>query len=161
MSSSTTKKVVVDRFDRSPLRGFVNPSAFLQPEGVELLSPSGGITLVPYSSVKAVSFVRDMDGEGIFGERREFLSRPKSAGLWVECNFSDGDKLQGIVPNDLLLLETQGVNITPPEIAGNTQRVFVPRQALASVSVLGVVGSPLKRKKSASETRQITLFGEP
>lgn len=161
MSSTTTKKAVVDRFERSPVRGFVNPATFLLPNGVEVLSISGDVTIVPHAQVKAVSFVRDLDGAGVFGERREFLARPKSAGLWIECSFSDGDKLQGIIPNDLAPLEASGFSVMPPELSGNTQRVYVPRSAVKSVQVLGVVGSPLKRKKLPAETRQITLFEEP
>lgn len=161
MSSSTTKKVVIDRFERSPLRGFVNPVTFLSPEGVEILSVNGDVALVPYAQVKAVSFVRDLEGTGVFGERREFLARPKSAGLWIECAFPDGDKLQGIIPNDLASLEPSGFSVMPPELSGNTQRVYVPKSAVRSIQVLGVVGSPLKRKRLPAESRQITLFEEP
>lgn len=163
MSGSTTKKVVVDRFDRAPLRGFVNPHVFLQSDGVELLSQDGSLTVVPFQQIKAVSFVRDIEGQGIFGERREFHARPKSAGLWVELTFRGGERLQGILANDLLLLEPGGFAISPPEVAGNTQRVWVPRSALIALAVLGVVGSPLRRRRppgEAAPTQQITLFGE-
>ena len=43
MSSSTTKKVVVRRFDRENLIGFINPLSYLQPQAVELLKPDGAL----------------------------------------------------------------------------------------------------------------------
>jgi hypothetical protein len=50
--------------------------------------------------------------------------------------------------------------VTPPESDANNQRVFVPRQALRSIQVLGVVGSPLRtrRKKAPPSADQPTLF---
>jgi hypothetical protein len=41
--------------------------------------------------------------------------------------------------------------VAPPDSFANQQRVFVPRGSLRSVEVLGVVGSPLKRKKEAAK----------
>lgn len=162
MSGSTTKKVVIDRFDRAAQRGFVNPSLYLLDEGVEIISLDGSVAVIPYEQVKAVSFVRDMEGDSIFGERREFRARPKTAGLWLEITVHGGDRIQGIVANDLLLFDSKGFAITPPEVAGNTQKVFIPRKSVERAEILGVIGSPLKRTRGArdAEKRQITLFEE-
>ena len=59
MASSTTKKVLVRRFDREPLTGFVNPLSYLLPEGVELMRPDGTVAILPYREVKNVCFVKD------------------------------------------------------------------------------------------------------
>ena len=142
------------------MRGFVNPQAFLLPEGLELLSPDGSLAQVPYEQVKAVSFVRDPDGQGVLAERRTFLARPKTAGLWVELRFRDGDLLEGVLPNNLQTLDFHGYTLSPPEAAGNAQRVFVPRQALTEVAVLGVIGGKRKRPESGSPSQQIRLFSE-
>lgn len=157
MSGSTTKKVVLARFDREPLRGFVNPNAWVQNQFVELLSPSGSVTNVPLDTVKAVCFVRDMDGPSIFSERVEFRARPKANGLWVELRFRDGDRMEGVIPNNLLGIEENGFTVTPPDASGNSQRVFVPRIALGELNVIGVIGVPKKRIKE-EEDRQIQLF---
>jgi hypothetical protein len=55
------------------------------------------------------------------------------------------------MPNNLLQIEPYGVSVTPPDSFSNQQRVFVPRESLRSVEVLGVVGSPLKRKKAGAK----------
>ena len=74
--------------------------------------------------------------------------------------FNDGEVMDGVMPNNLLSWDTAGFAVTPPEPDGNNQKVFVPRQALKSIQVLGVVGSPLrgKRKKAAPGAEQPTLF---
>lgn len=146
------------RFDREVLTGFINPGSFAQPAGIELLTRDGTVTTVPYRQVKAVCFVRDWSGANVLEERREFLGRPKSAGLWIRVRFRDGDTLEGTVANDLLLVDSSGLTFVPPEANGNTQRVFSPREAMASVAVLGVIGSPLKRRKAAPPVEQIQLF---
>src|SRR5205823_3659007 len=138
--------------------GFVNPLSYLQPHKLELLTPDGSLALLPYDDVKSVCFVKDFEAEA--ESRRVFLTRPKLEGLWVRMVFRDGEVLEGILPNNLLAWEIEGFTVTPPEPDANNQRVFVPRSALKSIQVLGVVGSPLrvKRKKPAPAVDQPTLF---
>jgi len=150
--------VVVRRFDRESLSGFVNPFSYLQPTSIEFLKPDGALVVLPYEEIKSVSFVRDFDA----GEEpaRIFMTRPKLEGLWVRMVFRDGEVLDGVLPNNLLVWEIAGYTVTPPEPDSNNQRVFVPRAALKSIQVLGVVGSPLtaKKKKAVSGQDQGTLF---
>jgi hypothetical protein len=158
VASSTAKKVIVRRFDRETLFGFVNQYSYLQPHNIELLTPEGALTLLPYDDVKSVCFVKDFEAEA--ESRRVFLTRPKMDGLWIRMVFRDGEVMDGVLPNNLLAWEFAGFTVTPPEPDANNQRVFVPRQALQSVQVLGVVGSPLrgKRRKAAPSADQPTLF---
>jgi hypothetical protein len=158
MASSTAKKVIVRRFDRENLTGFVNIFSYLQPNAIELLTPEGSLVLLPYDEVRSVCFVKDFEAEA--ESRRVFMTRPKLEGLWVRMLFRDGEVLDGILPNNLLGWEAAGFTVTPPEPDANNQRVFVPRSALKSIQVLGVVGSPLraKRKKTGPAQDQPTLF---
>lgn len=160
MPASTSKKVVISRFDREPLSGFVNPSSYLQAGGLELLTTSGVLLLVPYDEVKAVYFVRDFHTGGSGAEKRTFSSRPKSNGLWVRMRFRDGEVLDGLLPNNLLQLEAQGFTFVPPNPSSNNQKVFVPRCAVTEVLVLGVVGSPLRARRARPRVKpeQIGLF---
>lgn len=157
MASSTTKKVIIRRFDRENLSGFINPLSYLQPQAIELLRADGSLVLVPYGEIRSVHFVKDFDGE--VESSRIFRTRPKLEGLWVRMLFRDGDILDGILPNNLLSWDVAGFTVTPPEPDANSQRVFIPRQALKSIQVLGVVGSPLRgRRAKAGEAEQPTLF---
>ena len=58
-------------------------------------------------------------------------------GLWVSLRFRDGEVLEGVIPNNLLQLETFGFTIIPPDPYSNNQRIYIPRAALQSVAVLG------------------------
>lgn len=151
----------MQRFDRESLTGFVNTGTWLRQDGIELLTQSGTVALVAYEDAKSVFFVRDFgpDGPDDPGStRRAFQNRPRLDGLWVRMTFRDGDELEGLMPNNLLQLDPAGVHVTPPEGA---QKVFVPRAALRSMQVLGVVGSPLrgtKRGKKPAAREQIQLF---
>ena len=159
MAGSTTKKAVLRRFDKEALAGYINPVSYLQPTGVELLSAQGNVALVPYGEIKNVAFVREFEGQE--PERQVFYTRPKMEGLWVSLRFRDGDVMEGVMTNNLLQLEPYGFTIIPPDSYGNRQRIFVPRAALASIEVLGVVGSPLKRRKAKVPPKeQIGLFDE-
>ena len=160
MAGSTTKKAVIRRFDREALTGYVNPTTYQQLTGIELLSEDGNVATVPYEEIKTVSFVRDFDTPEP-ATRRVFNTRPKMEGLWICFVFRDGDLLEGVMPNNLLPLEPHGFTIIPPDPYSPQQRIFIPRTALRTVEVLGVVGSPLKKRKPKEAPReQIGLFDE-
>jgi hypothetical protein len=159
LASSTTKKVLVRRFDREPLTGFVNPQGYLLPAGVELMKTDGTVAIVPYQEVKTVCFVKDFDAAEGQPEQRIFHTRPKMDGLWVRMRFRDGEVMDGILSNNLLHLEPYGFTFIPPEPYSNNQKIFSPRQALSEFHVLGVVGSPLtRRRRKEVPKEQIGLF---
>ncbi len=159
LTGSTTKKVVVRRFEREPLQGFVSPQTYLGPSGVELLTPAGAVVSVPYQELKSVCFVRDWAEDQ--PESKVFLTRPKMDGLWVRMHFRDGEVMDGILSNNLLQWEAYGFTVVPPEPNSNNQRIFVPRRALLEMQVLGVVGSPLtRRRRRPVPKEQIGLFEE-
>ena len=159
MAGSTTKKAVIRRFDRESVAGFVNPNTYLQPGGVELMTPSGNLVMVPYHEVKTVSFVRDLETADPAHERKLFNTRPKTDGLWLRMTLLDGEVMEGVLANNLLALDAVGFNVVPPDAYSNHQRIFVPRTALSEVQVLGVVGSALrKRARKPPAKEQIGLF---
>jgi len=158
LASSTNKKVQVLRFDREPVPGIVNPTTYLAQTGVEVLSLAGSLVVVPYPEIKIVHFVREFDSPAE-PQRRTFLSRPKLDGLWVRMTFRDEDHLEAVLPNNLLQLEAQGFTVIPPDFSYTNQRLFVPKSALTAMEVLGVVGSPLTRRKpKVGDKDQIRLF---
>src|SRR3954463_8854093 len=101
MAVSTSKRVIAVRFDREPLPGFVDPNTYLQPSGIELLSPGGSVTVVPFPEVKAVCFVREFESFSGWKPNRLFAARPKSEGIWVRFRLRDGDQIDGVLPANL------------------------------------------------------------
>jgi Family of unknown function (DUF6982) len=161
LAVSTTKKVLVTRFDREPLAGFVNPHSYLQTEGLELLSQGGAVSVVPYTEIKLVCFVRDFQQGEPRKELRLFTTRPKMEGLWVRMRFRDGDVMDGMLSNNLLQMDSYGLSVVPPDPGFQNQRVFVPKAALSMVQVLGVVGSPLRmRKPKPTAKEQLEMFDQ-
>lgn len=156
--ATTHKKVIVELLERKLVRGYLNPARLAGSEFFDLLTPEGEHEQVSLEKVRAIYFVRDLE-EDIDLDRKSFLSRPKLEGLWVRLRFRDGDQLEGVIPNDLLGLLDNGLQITPPDFNSNTDRIFVPRSALTELTVLGVVGIA-RRKPVAAVGAQPRLFTE-
>lgn len=158
--ASTHKKVIVQTLQRKTLRGYLNPSRLGRAEILDLLTPEGNHENVSLEDVRCVYFVREFTNSFEL-QRKYFLSRPKLDGLWVRLTFRDDEVLEGIVPNNLLELLDRGVNLTPPDLHGEVTRLYVPRTALAGLTVLGVVGiarrSPRRLPELEAE-KQSRLF---
>ena len=76
--------VVVVLADRKSLRGYLNPSRLGANGSVDLLSPDGEHTELPFEKLRSIYFVRDFEDE-FEPERKAFLSRPKLDGD-VDCS---------------------------------------------------------------------------
>jgi len=156
--SSTHKKVIVHKADRDTVNGHVAPANFVVDGKLELLNTTGNVVAIDLRDIKAVYFVREFsDSETL--TRKTFTTRPRTEGLWVRLKFKDSDVIEGILPNDLTQNPPEGFLMNPPDLRSNTQRVFVPRVALTSVTVLAVIGAARRRRKSA-DTRQVPMFEE-
>ncbi len=157
--ASTHKKVVVALVDRKTLRGYLNPTHLGRTDPIDLLTPDGEHEQISLARVRAIYFVREFSDD-YEPERKAFLSRPKLDGLWVRLRFLDGEMLEGVVPNDLLALLDNGLQITPPDLNSSTDRIFVPRSALSEVTVLGVVGIARRKPATLAPATQPRLFAE-
>ena len=157
---STHKKVIVRKLDRDSVQGYVAP-AFISDGKVELLNTAGKVVLIDLSEVKGVYFVRDFDESETFA-RKTFATRPRTEGLWVRLKFRDSEVLEGMMPNDLTQLSAEGFLFTPPDTRSNTQRIFVPRSALAELAVLAVIGGAggRRRRPTAAPEAQVPMFTE-
>jgi hypothetical protein len=153
---STHKKVIVRKSDRDSVSGFVAPSNFVVDGKLELLNTSGNVVAIDLRDIKAVYFVREFSDSDVMS-RKTFTTRPRTEGLWVRLKFKDNEIIEGTMPNDLAQNPSEGFLINPPDLRSNTQRVFVPRASLSSVTVIAVVGAA-RRRKGPPDTRQVTLF---
>ncbi len=158
-AASTHKKVVVLLSDRTPVRGYLNPSRLRGNGELDLLTPDGQHQEFNLKDIRSVHFVREFT-DTFEPERKVFLSRPKLDGLWVRLKFRDNDIIEGVVPNDLLALLDHGVQIVPPDLHGGSLRIFIPRTALAEMTVLGVVGVARRKPAAAASSAQSKLFTE-
>ena len=135
---------------------------------VPLLDLEGRITPIPLETVRSIAYVRDFnlsdqsDPERL--TRRTFLARPRTEGLWLRLTLTGGDLLEGLAPIDLTLvdglLDDRGLFLIPPDIRSNTQRLYIPRSAIASVQLLAVITTPSKSKPASPkpDSPQKSLF---
>lgn len=149
--------MVLYRFDRQPSEAVVNPSAYLLPDYVELISVDGKLQTVGYDALKALCFASEAGENNLFAESNLFERRPKVPGLWTRFTFRDGDRLDGILSHNLLDWPKEGYLITPPKASATRQRVFIPRAAVFGTELRGVVG----RSGLASAQRTKEAPGRP
>jgi hypothetical protein len=142
----------------------LNPADSLREAHVEMITAGGVLQQVPYEELKAICISAAGTKTNLFVEGSAFERRPKLAGLWVRFLLRDGDRLEGILPPDLLEWPARGFWMTPPHAGPGRQRVFLARQALRNTEVLGVIGA--KRWLAAKEQRptprdqQLPMFRE-
>ncbi len=155
---STHKKVIVRKMDRDSVSGYVSPANFVNEGKIEVLNTAGTVIAVDLREIKGVYFVREFgDSESL--TRKTFASRPRAEGLWVRLRFKDSEVLEGLMPADLTQTMPEGFLVSPPDQKSNTQRIFVPRSALESLTVLAVIGAT-RRKRPAEDQRQVPMFEE-
>jgi hypothetical protein len=154
------KKVILRKLSRDWLAGYLPPSAFVVKEQVELLDLAGKLISVPMPEVKWICFVRDFQSGDVNQPerllRKSFITRPRSQGLWVRARLRDNDLIEGLAANDLTLIEGDGLFLIPPDTRSNTQRIFLPRQAVTELDVLAVIKTGARR--GPSEEVQESLF---
>jgi hypothetical protein len=155
--ASTHKKVIVRKNDRDSVNGFVAPANFVVDGRLELLNTTGNVVTIDLRDIKAVYFVRDFADSDVLA-RKTFTTRPRTEGLWVRLKFRDNEVIEGILPNDLTQNPAEGFLVNPPDLRSNTQRIFIPRNALASVNVLAVIGAARRRKRGSADARQASMF---
>ena len=157
---STHKKVVVRKIDRDSVNGYVAPSRFVHEGKLELLNTAGNVVAIDLRDIKVVYFVREF-GETESLNRKTFATRPRTEGLWVRIKFKDNDTIEGLMSNDLSANLPEGFLINPPDLRSNTQRMFIPRSALDSLTVLAVIGAGRRHRRGlAEDVRQVPMFGE-
>lgn len=164
------KPVIVRKFSRDWLGGYARPNFGRDAAELEILDLTGRVLQIPWEAVKWVCYVRDFplaSADQTNPERllhRRFAVRPRAAGLWVRMTLTDGDELEGIAANDRSLIEGAGLLVTPPDMRSNTQRIYVPRQAIQALEVVGLIGVPARKRiaPAARPEEQPELFpGEP
>lgn len=159
---SQRKPVIVRRFSRDWFAGYAPPGLGQNPAELEILDLGGKVVRFGWDAVKWVCYVRDLPvsaADQANPERllhKTFTVRPRTAGLWLRMTLTDGEELEGLAANDRSLIEGTGLLLTPPDMRSNTQRIYVPRQAIQAVEVVGLIGAA--RHRHAVPAEQPELF---
>jgi hypothetical protein len=154
--ASARKPVIVRKFSRDWCAGYAGLAFAREAQELEILDLMGKVLRIGWEQVKWVCYVRDLpsaSGDPINPERllrKRFSIRPRTPGLWLRLRLTDGDELEGLAANDLTLIEGAGLLLVPPDTRSNTQRIYIPRQAIQSLEVISLIGAP-GRKRPAEE----------
>jgi hypothetical protein len=122
------------------VEGLVRPELYLGPDLIEFLTTTGDLQTVPYTDLKAVCFAFEPGRPDLFAANTQFERRPKAAGLWVRFTLRDGDQLDGLLAHNLIDWPSCGYNLTPPRAGASRQRVFLPKAAILTTELLGLIG---------------------
>jgi hypothetical protein len=151
--ASLRKPVIVRKFSRDWLAGYAGSGFGQDAAALEILDPAGKVLTIGWDAVKWVCYVRDLpaaSGDQANPERllrKRFAVRPRTAGLWLRMTLTDGEELEGLAANDRSLVEGAGLLLTPPDTRSNTQRIYVPRQAIQKLEVVGLIGAAGHRRR--------------
>jgi hypothetical protein len=160
--SAARKPVIVRKLTRDWCAGYAAANPAAASSDLELLDSSGRLLRILWNDVKWVCYVRELGtgdnsahisvNDTVNPERllrRRFTSRPRVAGLWLRMVLTDGDELEGVAANDHSLIDGSGLLLTPPDTRSNTQRVFVPRNSIRELTVLGVISPATANRQKA------------
>ena len=152
--ASARKPVIVRKFSRDWCAGYAAAAFGQDAAELEILDLTGKVLQIGWSDVKWVCYVRDFPaGEQANPERllhKRFAIRPRTAGLWLRMTLTDGEELEGLAANDRSLVEGAGLLLTPPDTRSNTQRIYLPRQAIQTLQVVSLIGAAGRRRPGPS-----------
>lgn len=148
--SSSRKKVIIRKFSRDWVAGYLSADGFARHGTVEFLDLDGKVSAIDVTQIKWVCFVRDFNSGEISNPerllRKTFAGRPRTAGLFIHLKLTDGDEIEGLAANDVTLISSDGLFLTPPDTRSNTQRLWIPSESVAEFEVVAVVGAVAKPK---------------
>jgi len=166
--ASQRKPVIVRKFSRDWCAGYASASFGQDAEELEILDLNGKVLRISWEQVKWVCYVREFPAPSHSSDQasperllhKRFAIRPRTPGLWLRMTLADGDELEGLATNDRSLIDGAGLLLTPPDKRSNTQRIYVPRQAIQSLEVVSLIGAAGRKRAEAAGkgTEQPELF---
>lgn len=153
--------MIVRKFSRDWSAGYALANLGQDAQELEILDLGGKLLRIAWEQIKWVCYVRDFpaatpQSDTANPERllhKRFSTRPRTAGVWLRMTLNDGEEIEGLAANDRSLIEGSGLLLTPPDTRSNTQRIYVPRTAIQTLEVLGLIGAAGRK---GSTTRRAT-----
>jgi hypothetical protein len=155
--ASSRKKAIFRKLSRDWLAGYLPPGDFIHAGSIEMLDLEGKVVALAAEDLKWICYVRDFNSGDLNNPerlaRRTFAGRPRGEGLFVRVRLKDGDLVEGLAANDVSLVASDGVFLTPPDLRSNTQRIWIPRSAVDDLDVVAVIG---KKPRAAAQQQPLT-----
>jgi hypothetical protein len=153
--ASARKPVIVRKFSREWYAGYTSASFGQDSPALEVLDLTGKVLTISWDAVKWVCYIRDFSSSSDQANperllQKRFAVRPRASGLWLRMTLNDGDELEGLAANDRSLVTGAGLLVTPPDTRSNTQRIYIPRQAIQSMEVISLIGATRRPRAEAA-----------
>jgi hypothetical protein len=167
--SSSRKKAIFRKFTRDWVAGYLPLSGFVHDGTVEMLDLDGKVLSLAADDLKWICYVRDFNSGELNNPerlvRKTFAGRPRGDGLFVRARMKDGDLIEGLAANDVSLVGSEGIFLTPPDLRSNTQKLWIPRGSLEELEIVAVIGAAKRKPVAASvektkDVAQEELFQE-
>ena len=158
--ASQRKPVIVRKFSRDWCAGYAGMNFGQDSAELEILDLSGKVIWIPWKLIKWVCYIRDFPAASSGSDtanperllHKRFSIRPRTAGVWLRMTLADGEELEGLAANDRTLLEGSGLLLTPPDTRSNTQRMYIPRTAIQTLEVVGLIGAGARKSLGPRRT---------
>ncbi|HEX4037125.1 MAG TPA: hypothetical protein VHX37_03625 [Acidobacteriaceae bacterium] len=156
--SSSRKKAIFRKHSRDWVAGYLPIAGFVRDGQVEMLDLDGKVVALAVEDLKWICYVRDFNSGELNNPerlmRKTFAGRPRGEGLFVRARLRDGDLIEGLAANDVSLVSSDGVFLTPPDLRSNTQRIWIPRTTIEELDVVAVVGAAKRKVVPAAQPEE-------
>jgi hypothetical protein len=138
-----TRRVIVRYADGTTLRGYFSAEDAQGlknnvADRVSIRGVGGKLEDVEVSGLKAIFFVKSFEGTQNYSEFKVFTHQPSGKGVWVRVHFHDGEVMEGIAPNSLGTFAGKVFSLTPPDPQSNNETVFISKNCLKEMQILGL-----------------------
>jgi len=150
MNVAKSEKVVI-QFGTRTLKGYLESPVWNtieellgnapqgSPETFRVRSLESGIVEeISVKDIKAVLYVESFDGNSDHSHLNFHTRAPIVHGIWMRCQFLDGEVMEGIVYNSIRYLVDPGFFLLPTDPGSNNKLVYVLKSWLVDHRVLGL-----------------------
>jgi len=116
---------------------------------------------IPLEGVKAIFFVKSFEGKW-HDDLRFHDHLPAPDCLWVRVTFLDGEIIEGLIANDQNFVIRAGFYMAPIDPEGNNWLIYVLKNKLKELQILGLRQAPRNMPtiafEKASATKEVPSF---
>ena len=124
-------KVVVKFKDNKLSKGTTN-DFFANRSKFHLKKKSGDLVNISIEDLKAIFFVKDFEGNK--NHRYKYDDKITGVGRKIKVKFFDGETMEGFTLG--YSSDRQGFYLTPADLKGNNERIFVVKSATEKIEFL-------------------------
>ena len=157
---SARKPVIVRKFSREWYAGYAGAVFGQDSPALEILDLSGKVLTIGWEAVKWVCYVRDFSSSRDHGQPgtppAEKVYRTASGCRAMAAHDLDRRRRTGRARVQRPVAgDGAGLLVTPPDTRSNTQRIYVPRQAIQTLEVVSLIGASGRKRRLEADQPEL------